>query len=433
MSGRHGFGQTFDVGSGMAVLVAESAGVCTRPHVRTVTDRLTGATTSVPIPCGSTREAVCGPCATKARRLRMHQCREGWHRTDADTDGNEPSDALNDSDQDEQEDEELAGDPDTVDELAEERDEGGARRVRSTRRLDGVPDLPTVPMEDRTTGRAFTDPTTGGGVPAVDVPHPDPALLRQGDPRPRHPARPGPVRLPPGRPRRLVVAPAAGPVLAEPAPLRRYKVQYFSAIEAQRRLAPHLHAAVRGAIPRRVIKAVTRATYYAAWRPPLDRVVYDRDTGWPVWDQKTQTYVDPGTGEALPSWEEATEDLDEPAHVVRFGTQVDIKGLLGGTEDSDRTVRYLCKYLTKNVADTYADENADWSDAYQRHTDRLHAEVRRLPCSPGCANWLRHGVTPNDPGPGLVPGQCSSPANDRENLGLGGRRVWSLDNGPARP
>ncbi len=212
-----------------------------------------------------------------------------------------------------------------------------------------------------------------------------------------------------------------------------YKVQYFSAIEAQRRLAPHLHAAVRGAIPRRVIKAVTRATYYAAWRPPLDRVVYDRDTGWPVWDQKTQTYVDPGTGEALPSWEEATEDLDEPAHVVRFGTQVDIKGLLGGTEDSDRTVRYLCKYLTKNVADTYADENADWSDAYQRHTDRLHAEVRRLPCSPGCANWLRHGVTPNDPGPGLVPGQCSSPANDRENLGLGGRRVWSLDNGPARP
>ena len=30
-----------------------------------------------------------------------------------------------------------------------------------------------------------------------------------------------------------------------------YKVQYFAAVEPQRRLAPHLHAAIRGAIPRR--------------------------------------------------------------------------------------------------------------------------------------------------------------------------------------
>ena len=34
----------------------------------------------MPIPCGSTREAVCPPCADKARGLRMQQCREGWHR-----------------------------------------------------------------------------------------------------------------------------------------------------------------------------------------------------------------------------------------------------------------------------------------------------------------------------------------------------------------
>jgi hypothetical protein len=41
----------------------------------------------------------------------------------------------------------------------------------------------------------------------------------------------------------------------------------------------------------------------------------------------------------------------------------------------------LCnKYLTKNVADTYADENADWSNAYRWHTDRLHDQVRWLPC-----------------------------------------------------
>jgi len=35
---------------------------------------------------------------------------------------------------------------------------------------------------------------------------------------------------------------------------------------------------------------------------------------------------------------------------------------------------------------------------------------------------LRYCVTPEDAGPGLVPGMCASPAHDRENLGLGGRR-----------
>ncbi len=420
MSGRHRFGQTFDVGTDMAVLAAESAGVCIRPHVRTVTDRLTGATASVPIPCGSTREAVCGPCATKARRLRMHQCREGWHRTDADAGDTELSGPLDDSDEDE--DEGLDGGPDT-DELAQERDAGGARRARSTRRLDGIPDLPTVPMEDRTTGRAFTDPTTGATFrPSMflTLTLPSYGKVIPGRGIPLDPAR--------YDYRRAALDALLWPRLLDRfwQNLRRcagYKVQYFSAIEAQRRLAPHLHAAVRGAIPRRVIKAVTRATYYAAWWPALNRVVYDHGSDWPTWDEDSETYIDVGTGEALPTWEQATEDLDEPAHVVRFGTQVDIKGLLGGTEDSDRTVRYLCKYLTKNVADTYADENAEWSDAYQRHTDRLHAEVRRLPCSPTCANWLQYGVTPKDPRPGLVPGQCCSPAHDRENLGLGGRRV----------
>ncbi|MGI8754759.1 MAG: hypothetical protein ACR2MB_02655 [Acidimicrobiales bacterium] len=33
---------------------------------------------------------------------------------------------------------------------------------------------------------------------------------------------------------------------------------------------------------------------------------------------------------------------------------------------------------------------------------------------------LRYGVTPEDTGPGLVPGMCASRAHTRENLGLGG-------------
>ncbi len=412
---------SFDVGTDMAVLAAESAGVCIRPHVRTVTDRATSESVSVPIPCGSTREAVCGPCATKARRLRMHQCREGWHRTIADP----PVEPDNLDDLDNLDEERLDEDEEDLDDEEEDAGEAAssaARRVRSTRRLDGFPDLPTLPMEQRTTGRAFTDPKTGQTFqPSMFITLTLPSYGKV--------VRNAGVPVDPSRYdyRRAALDALLFPRLLDRwwQNLRRcagYKVQYFSAIEAQRRLAPHLHAAVRGAIPRATLKAVARATYYAAWWPQLDRVVYSGGRV-PVWDEETGQYVDPTTGEALPSWEEATQDLDEPAHVARLGVQIDIKGLLGGTVDSHRAVGYLCKYLTKNVADTYSDEHASHADAYQRHIDRLHAEVEILPCSPACANWLRYGVAPKTPKPGLIPGRCSSPAHDRENLGLGGRRV----------
>ena len=107
---------------------------------------------------------------------------------------------------------------------------------------------------------------------------------------------------------------------------------------------------------------------------------------------------------------------------MRLGQQVDIKGIVAGTPDADRAVRYLTKYLTKAVAETYAD--GDGTDAaYEDHIDRLHDEVRWLPCSRECANWLRFGVQPRDAGPGLIPGHCASKSHDREHLGVGGRRV----------
>ena len=413
-------GETFDVGTDMAVLAAESAGVCIRPHVRTVTDRATGESVSVPIPCGSTREAVCGPCATKARRLRMHQCREGWHRAVVD----EPDNLDEDLDDLDDVDEEEEGE-DVDEQLDDEDDTEGAapaRRVRSTRRLDEFPDLPTLPMEARTTGRAFTDPKTGQTFQPsmfITLTLPSYGKVIPGAGVPVDPSR--------YDYRRAALDALLFPRLLDRwwQNLRRcagYKVQYFSAIEAQRRLAPHLHAAVRGAIPRATLKAVARATYYAAWWPPVDQVAYT-GSRVPFWDEDTGQYVDPTTGEALPSWKEATQNLEEPAHVSRLGVQLDIKGLLGGTQDSHRTVGYLCKYLTKNVADTYADEHASHADAYERHIDRLHREVELLPCSPVCSNWLRYGVTPKSPEPGLIPGRCQSPAHDRENLGLGGRRV----------
>jgi hypothetical protein len=101
---------------------------------------------------------------------------------------------------------------------------------------------------------------------------------------------------------------------------------------------------------------------------------------------------------------------------------MDVQGIIAEEADADRRVRYLTKYLTKSIADTYLEE-ADDDAARADHVDRLHAEVLYLPCSPECANWLRFGIEPRDPGPGLQPGWCASKAHDRENLGLGGRRV----------
>src|SRR5947209_17872019 len=59
--------------------LAEQHGVCIQPLAMRRIDTTTGRVDVVPVPCGSTRDDQCRPCADKARRLRMAQCREGWH------------------------------------------------------------------------------------------------------------------------------------------------------------------------------------------------------------------------------------------------------------------------------------------------------------------------------------------------------------------
>jgi hypothetical protein len=63
----------------VAQALAEQHGVCIRPLAMRRIDTTTGRTDIVPVPCGSTRADQCPSCAEKARRLRMVQCREGWH------------------------------------------------------------------------------------------------------------------------------------------------------------------------------------------------------------------------------------------------------------------------------------------------------------------------------------------------------------------
>ncbi len=398
--------------------LAETNYVCVRPLLRQVTDRETGAIQRLVIPCGSTREAVCPSCADKARRLRMQQCAEGWH-LDEDPLNRHPLDSDS-----------GAESGDELDAGARDEHAATARRVRSTRRRGDVDQLPRVPAEDRSVGRTFTAPDGKTYRPSMFV------TLTLGSYGRVIPAKPN-----------AHVRGAGCPVFADRYDYRRaaieamffsrlfdrwmqnlrrcagFLVQYFGAIEPQRRLAPHIHLAIRGAIPRLVIRAVTRATYLQLWWPQFDEPVYTDAMPW--WDSEASLYRDPGTGYALPTWDEALDALDEdaePAVVMRFGAQIDIKGIIAPSADADRSVRYLTKYLTKSAADTYADpDHVD--DRYEAHIDRLHQELVFMPCSPECANWLRYGVQPKNPGPGLTPGMCWSRSHDRENLGIGGRRV----------
>jgi hypothetical protein len=388
--------------------VAAEHGVCTRPVVHEVYDTVTGQTRLVPTPCGATRDSKCPPCAAKNRRLRIQQCREGWHLTE------EPADDPPDN-PDEPEDDENPDD---------EPDEGAERRKRSTRRRQDVPDLPRLPVENRTVGKAFTTQAGKTYRPSMFLTLTLPSYGRvtkrgtpYGDPHDYGYRRAGLDAL-------------HFPKLVDRfwQNLRRtagYKVQYFAVVEEQHRLAPHLHAAIRGAIPRALVKQVAAATYHQVWWPPHDKAVY-RANEFPQWRDGVG-YVDVHTGVVLPTWQEALDALDadpdaQPAHVVRFGKQIDLQGIIATEGDADRRVAYLTKYLTKSISDTYgADDELHPDQA--RHMEKLHREVRGLPCSPRCWNWLRYGVQPEDAGPGMVPFRCPARAHDAENLGCGGRRV----------
>jgi hypothetical protein len=71
-----------------------------------------------------------------------------------------------------------------------------------------------------------------------------------------------------------------------------YDVQYFAAIEPQRRLAPHIHIAMRGTTSRAELRQVLAATYHQVWWPPTDTIRFD-GADVPEWDEHTANYLDP--------------------------------------------------------------------------------------------------------------------------------------------
>jgi hypothetical protein len=397
--------------------VADSQGVCVRPVVAKVYDTVTRTQQLVVIPCGSTQASRCRACADKARRLRMAQCREGWHLE------NEPQREQSGSSSEDENDEDADDDDGDDPEIDEE-----SRRVRSTRRRQDAVELPRVPMDERTVGARFIGRDGRIYRPSLFLTVTLGSYGRvRDDGAPVHPSTYD------YRHAALDALHFAKLIDRLMQNLRRcagFKVQYFAAVEPQRRLAPHLHAAIRGVLPRAIIRQVIAATYHQVWWPSFSKVVYDNQH-LPVWDEIHDGYVDSVTGEMLPTWQQALDRLDaeldvdpamRPAHVVRFGKQLDIQGIIPTGGQADRRIGYLTKYLGKSMRDPMGAMD-EMSVRKRAHLDRLHEEVRYLPCTPKCANWLRYGVQPKETRSGMVPGACLNKAHDAEHLGLGGRRV----------
>jgi len=425
----------------VAVEVAKQYGVCIRPVPLKRLDTHTGRWEVVDVPCGATLDAKCPPCAKRNRQLRKAQCREGWHLD------HEPAitpDEANDdqrwlvefrADLQAQRDDVAALGEDTADWDAAiegvdaEINEAGMRgsvlgrtvpkRTRSTKRRQDAANLPKRRMTPTTLGRTFASSDGKIYRPSlfVTLTLPSYGKVRDGvpvDPRTYDYARAARDAL---HFSKLVDRFVQN--------LRRvagYDVQYFATVEPQKRFAPHLHMAIRGTLPRAEVKQIAAATYHQVWWPQVDEVRF-ADDHLPVW-QDGAGYLDPATGEVLPTWDQALDQLDadehaKPLHVIRFGDQVDVKGVLAGTPDADQCIRYLSKYLTKSLGDTLDTDNP----AQHEHAARMVEALRYEPCSPACPNWLRYGVQPKGAKPGMAPGRCRSKAHKPDHLGYGGRRV----------
>ncbi len=440
----------------LAASMAEQHQVCRRPLAMHAT-KADGSTEYVAAPCKSTMECVCPACAARARLLRIQQCREGWHiEKEPETVKNEPTTEQADlltartALAEEYSQAKEAGDGDAMDGIAEVvaeldqelRDSGirgklppldpepRAARKRSTRRQQAAPDLPRKTVGKSTVGRVYagkyrpsmfitlTLPSygrihrDGAGVDAKGKPVSDGAPVDLSSYDYRQAARDA-----------IHFAALFDRFVQNYRRATGRDIQYFATVEPQKRGAPHIHIAVRGSDSRELIRQVVAATYHQVWWPHHDREVYSAGR-LPFWDYQRNRFVDPDTREPVPTWDEALNVMDtvddlEPAHVIRFGSQIDIKGILGGTEEAGRHIGYLTKYLTKSVGDVL--EAA--TDRADDHYDRLHAELQRTPCSASCGLWFRYGVVPKGAKAKTIPGVCKGKAHRRDTLGMRGRRV----------
>ena len=283
------------------------------------------------------------------------------------------------------------------------------RRRRGRRRRPAAPrsgppgagrTCPTCPgrRSSRAPSAAPTPAADGTHVPAVDVAHPHPRLLRPGPlhpPAPTVPCRRGTptttrcsaprstrqLRLPAGRLGRRPLPPAARPVLAEPAPGGRLErpVRRLRRAATPPRPARALrhpgHHPPRAAANRSPPPPTTRC----GGRPPTSRV-YTADRP-PVWDADAGRLGRPGHRRAAADLGDALDALDddpdaEPAHVVRFGAQVDAKGVDPGSQGRRTDDRLHHQVPHQGTPPTATPPT---SDPQRAHLDRLWRELRVTP------------------------------------------------------
>ena len=271
--------------------LAVEHGACIRPVQLRRTNLDTGDMDQVLVPCGHTLASVCPSCAERARSLRAAQCREGWHLEDEPD--ITPGPATDDqqwwvvlrAEAQQQRDAAAAGGTDTTDfdllitELDEEIANAGIRgkvnpdrpdrRHRSTRRRQDAPDLPRRKVSPRTVGKTYTAPDGKTFRPSMFITLTCPSYGRVD--QDGTPADPGSYDYDRAARDALTFAALFDRFIQN---LRRYlgyDVQYFAAVEPQRRLAPHIHLAMRGTMSRAELRRVLAATYHQVWWP----------TAWP--------------------------------------------------------------------------------------------------------------------------------------------------------
>jgi hypothetical protein len=456
--------------------MAEQYGVCVRPIALRCIDTVTGLAEILEVPCGARLASKCKPCAERNRRLRIQQITEGWHLTE------EPVvkparpgddvlalvrlraqfelardeafrhaqwDQVADVDEGIAQVEEALAQASLRGHLTPRDRKAGERKTRSTKHRQDAPDLPRLKVEDRTLGKLYAARDGRTYRPSMLITltlrshgavH-TAARARRGQLQPcgcgqLHGHR-DPLLGTPLDPASYDYRRAALDAIHFARVLDRWwqnlrraagwKIQYAGCVELQRRLAPHAHFAIRGTLPRKLLKQVAAATYHQVWWPAFDQPLFS-PADPPVWNPDQNAYVHPATGEELLTWAEAMVSIDQadtdeqerpsPSYVARLGS-IDGRGVTGGTKDAARSTRYIVKYVTKDITD----EATSRSDPQREHFDRMHAELAVLPCSPTCANWLLYGIQPDKAKPGLIPGRCSGKVHQRATLGFTGRRV----------
>jgi hypothetical protein len=405
--------------------VAENHGACLRPIQLRRTNNQTGEIDQVLVPCGATLASTCPPCAERAKNLRAAQCREGWHLDTEPIPGPPPPDDVQAmwvehraQAQADRDDAAQAGeDTAKLDELIADLDaeirrsglRGNAdsgrsrpRRQRSTRHRQDTPDLPKRKISPHTIGKTYTARDGKTFRPSMFLTLTCPSYGKVGeDGTPVDPANYDCQRA--GRDA-LHFAALFDRFIQNLRRVLGYDVQYFATIEPQKRLAPHVHIAMRGTVSRAELRQIIAATYHQVWWPSANEVCFDADH-LPVWHEASGRYLDPETGELLTEWNDALNALgpqDDPMHVARFGAKFDAQGVLAGSKGSARCIGYLTKYLTKQLGDCHHLV----SNAQRGHVDRLAEALRFEPCSPTCANWLQYGIQPKNPLPGLSPARA---------------------------